>query len=297
VTNWYPYIELKNSNDSSPQTIQDALRSGNYSISLEKVRDAKLIDLSASAQGGPTSDSQREQAAFYAFLVFLIIYEGCFHAFIAWIVLKIIFWLLMIYSFLPGGKERRFRLQPLVIDPVFRYGLYDLHKPYNHLVFFLLVGAVAMSLNYVSNAAKGTFVYQSFGSGVFLGQMLIQTVIFTVIIMIIVCPIWLFGRALGKLKKKRLEELDLQICEANNLHNEKKAQELESEKAVVRHQTTWPWEDAGFRNLSVAFGTFVALPWLSMLHVMPDEFKKYASILNLTKQFMTELTAHIYHLN
>jgi len=293
-TNWYHHLQLKGG-VARPPPVEGAgylrmAQSNIDSLQVEYVNAAALFKLHSRVTGGPKSVGEKF-ILFPAFLIAACILEGAFCALITWMILKTGFWLYDVYILLPSAKSHRgFVLRPLLKDKSERYGLLELHTPYNCVVFLILIGAIALSLNFITNTAKATESASFFES--LFGSFTILLAVLVPLAAVYAGPIWLFERRLARMKQKELDDLARKAASAAN--TEESLYEILEEMDVVRKQTAWPRNDIRFKTLMVMAICLVALPWALMLNLIPKELEPYLSVLKWIESLMQSLCARIY---
>jgi hypothetical protein len=205
---------------------------------------------------------------------------------VAWAVLYPMFVFLV---FLPAIRSNGARVRPLLTDPTKRFGIEELHPVYNAVALLLLLGGLVASLSFTSNAAKGTEFLAGAHSVTYSSQFIIMIGVVVVSIGILVGPMTLFALLLGGRKGKRMRFLQTRMGEPNANYAV-----LVQQKDLVSQQTTWPRDDARFKNVAALVVVFLILPWASSLGILPDRFAEASNVIAWSRAATLRVSHYIY---
>jgi hypothetical protein len=247
-----------------------------------------IVKLHAEAKGYADSESAPQMALFLLFVGMSQIQVGMMFAFEFWILCKTMFWLALIYRFLPRpGETQRYKLEPQLKDPEKRFGFGELFGPYDMIVFMIALGALYYGLQ-VPEA--GTIVTDP--STWSLTTRLVNVVAFFIpVSAIVIGPIIGFAFIMWYWKAKRKRQLD----EERERANQRRQMEIDAEKKALKAQTTWPKRDKWFWIALIAVLVPV-VPISCQFAGMPINIRKYISAPYAIKMTIHTLVRHFYNL-
>lgn len=239
-----------------------ALTDPSLEIDLQKAIKGGALRLGEGAQGfGSAKRGTSEVFYFYLFAFSSHLYEGVFHGFCVWLVLKIIWFLFLVRSFL-RGTHRDCSLEVKLLDDYRAFGLRALHPSYNLISWLILIAAAAGFLVFYSNTANGTYIRLSPGldSGIVasIGQILIVSLSVIVLFVLVYGPILTFiiplralqSRAIQTRRRSNLELIDNLRLATDETERNKIRAEIEAndgEIQIISEQTTWPKGSKSFQ--------------------------------------------------
>jgi len=233
---------------------------------------------------------------FLLFFIGVLLVEGCFHAFVAWMAIKVLLWLYVLYDALPGSRRRHGRLIPDCKDDSKYFGLASLNSGYNALVAMVLIGVTTGVLNFKSNSEKGTIVGP--GQGVaFAGQGLIWVVALVTFVALVCGPLWFFGHKMKSERARSLRELEAKAesLRSNITPKSKDAvaaelRAIENDFTLVEGQVTWPKHNRMFIILlSLTTGAFLVPVVLWFALPEKGDVAKQAEAYVVLKRIATKL--------
>ena len=266
------------------------VQKGLFKLDLNAAAQKELFSLQVHCVKG----SKKEAVAWHwLFLILVFVLEGLFHAYVAWMVIKSVFWLWIVWKLLPGLKNWSYQFRPLLQDPRKHFGLFELHRPYNYIMLQMLIGAFVLALAFASNVAKE--VSGDLGAELhsFLGTVLIAVSIFIPGTLVFFGPMFYFDRRMSGLQQKFVQRLDARLAKDQD---QKQVIAIEAEKYAISSQTCWPHENKQFKFLAVAILIFVAMPVLLSLPHVPKQVESYLSAVKLCQSFMHAVADWFYSL-
>jgi hypothetical protein len=266
------------------------VQKGAFRVDLDQAAAAGLFSLKTGRCIGASKD---RTGWHWLFLSCVFLLEGMFHAFVVWTLLKALFWLGIVKKMLPGSREWGFEFRPLMQDPRKHFGLYDLHKPYNFILVFVLVGAFVLALAFASNSAKEIGFDAGAETRAYLGTLLIAVTVIVPAIAIFCGPMLYFDSRMANLQARLVGRLEAKLARCRD---RKRILEIEAEKAAICAQTCWPRENKQFKFLVLAILIFVAMPVLLSMHQVPKQAETYLSVVRHSQVVMHALADRLYHL-
>jgi hypothetical protein len=299
LSNWRNCVKVLSA-PPGPEQIQQALRYGemdkNYTVDLRHAAANHLIQFGVKIQS-PVPTGNRIYWH-YAFAASVVLFEGLFHGFLAWIILKIGFWITLVYRWLPANDAQREHFVLRFNDKEFKYGLPELYAPYNLFTALLTTGALALALNWISNAEKHT---SSLGTmdPQFVGQMIIVLAVSVAMGMLVFGPMFLFQLRLRATTRKYVSELreELKACASEHpvgTARDECIEKIEERIKTALGQRTWPKGDPVFKRLVLATSVLFLLPILLKLPVVPEKAEKAASAIQYAKEGVLRIACLAY---
>ena len=283
-------LHFSDPTNAVPELWRALARKGAFVLDLQKAYDAGLLSLDAKLARFPKTT--QELIWHGIFFLGVQCLEGAFYAFVAWVALKAIFWMLILWRFLPGPK-RKGRLALLVTDPRKHFGLSELNEPYNRLVLLLALGAFAFPLVIISGIPRISPGDLTASVQAFMSVFLLTLAIGAPALVLGVGPIFFFNRRLKHLRTKELARLDDQLGKSQA--NPQLVETIEKQKDVIEQQTCWPKEDAGFKRLILATIFFAVIPVCLHFRYVPHEAEKYLSAVRICDDGCKKAVDMLYH--
>lgn len=288
---WHGLVRLNGglTNASLPDISSYLLSGKDIQIDVAGALDRELVRLNVSVTGGP--ESPGAQRMYWVFLSGVWIMEGLFSAFVCWLVLKVVFWIKDLFDLLPPSREgSKFLIKPVLNDKSGRFGLQELHNPYNAGMLLIVLGGLVLSFSYISktalsNPTPGNLIYYQ-------GTLLIFVAVVVSLITYLWGPVYLFDRRLKVVKEGALARLDREAVRLTSKGDD--LSDLLEQKTTVRSQTTWPRNDGRFNKLMWLSIGFVILPWALMLGVFSSELEEHLSVLRWAESTMQWVCNGLY---
>jgi hypothetical protein len=275
ITNWGPAIKIPGLTHPSSVEVTSYWSSTGAVVSLVLPAAAANGLLSFEADISPEAKMRSRPWLHFAFLVALLLVEGLFHGFIAWTLFKIGFWIMLVYRWLPRTDAQTVRFRVRFNDSECKYGLPELYTPYNFISLLLLIGALGVALNYLSNADKHTWV--SDNVGLFYGPVLIILASSIGLLMVVCGPMALFQLRLFHLKNRQIALLreEQAKCDGDPVCLKKIQEDID----LTNKQWTWPVKDPNFRKIMALAALLLVIPFILKLPMVPSKVEQTFNIL------------------
>ena len=265
ASNWDSVIDVPGLLKATSGQKREALKTGAFQINLKAALARRILSIQAGSVSPGFESSRKRLHGIFGIL--LVIFEGLFHAFLVWILLKIGLWISLVYRWLPLSADQAERFELDFADGQCKYGLPELYKTYNDITLLLIIGSIGLTLNYFSNSEKNTWAFQSGNLFAFWGQVLIVLIVAAGLAMLVFGPMYLFHRRLRSLTGIQVKKLAMERRKCSELQSERESEECRQtqddrmQRALA--QRPWPAKDPYFKKLVVLTLVFLIFPIVS----------------------------------
>jgi hypothetical protein len=213
---------------------------------------------------------------FQAFLLLALSHQMLLASVVMWICAKVVFFFWLLSTALLGGGRHGLRLSPDFQDTHdYRFGLGRLDNVYYAILWLVVIGSIALSLQAIANVTKGTYFLAGDPTPALFGQavLLLGTVLLLLIVLLTPAGVFLFlnikavDQEVARLAvRRRRLETQLQAAPPGDERERLRAElrDLAERRAIVARQSLLPVRRPSFLVLCGASVLLLLLVPLSV---------------------------------